>query len=292
MYCGNCQKEFSEDLRCCPYCGVIVDSDKKENDGEALNYLSNAQIELTRKVTPDNINAFPRSQIIETINTIIQIFQHTDTLLLAIENIKSERTQFEKKAKSDGTHMRPYGKKCIPVVFIICLIVGVTSGDFALIIPTAILMWIFAVVLIGKIFDLSLFEYVETPEIKKFLETKREQNEIKMQKAQSVLQSHVDSYEYKWANNILPDEYSSIQTLNMMKSYIESRRADNIKEALNVYIQDCHMSKMESMQERITIANEKSAAVAKEIAKNTKSSARTAKINAAINYGIYKNTKK
>ena len=116
---------------------------------------------------------------------------------------------------------------------------------------------------------------------------------------QSQMVDLVNSEDGLWAIDVVGDEFFCTPFVKELMSYLSSRRADNLKEAIQQYDLHTHNFNMESMQADIKDASERTAIeaakqteYAKQTEKNTKATANAAKANAVINYATYKNVKK
>ena len=90
-----------------------------------------------------------------------------------------------------------------------------------------------------------------------------------------------------WAEDIIGEELFTSNAVSAIYSLIKNRRADSLKEALNLYDESLHRTRMEEMQADIQYAVEVTAAEAikqteytQEIAKNTHEAATAAKATA------------
>lgn len=103
---------------------------------------------------------------------------------------------------------------------------------------------------------------------------------------------------YDWALSVVGKEMMYSECIQDLYNLIESRRADNLKEALNKYDDKLHKQRIEEMQKATQDAVEISALEAikqtekmKRIERNTNDAVQTARVNAVLNYGTYENTR-
>lgn len=99
--------------------------------------------------------------------------------------------------------------------------------------------------------------------------------------------------------DVVGEEFCSSDSISELASLIKGRRADSLKEAINLYDDIKSRERMEEMQMAIKNASEKTAVEAakqtdhmKNIEKNTHQAATAAKITAATSFGTYRNVKK
>lgn len=105
--------------------------------------------------------------------------------------------------------------------------------------------------------------------------------------AQQSLVDIQKSEESTWAMDVIGKELFNSACVEMLMDIVKSRRADNLKEALNKYDSSAHTNKMEEMQRAIQNASEiaaeesaKQTVYAEETAKNTHQAATAAKATA------------
>ena len=103
----------------------------------------------------------------------------------------------------------------------------------------------------------------------------------------------------EWAIDVISKDLFYSGCIDDISNLIRSRRADSLKEALNKYDDTQHRERIEAMQQSIQNATELAAVEAtkqtarlEQIEKNSHEAASAAKMNAAINYGTYKNTRR
>ena len=102
-----------------------------------------------------------------------------------------------------------------------------------------------------------------------------------------------------WAINVVGKDMYYSACIKDLYELVKSRRADNLKEALNKYDDSMHKSRMEEMQAAIQNASEISAresvkqtAIAKQVEKNTHQAATASKATAYHTRQIDKNTRR
>lgn len=102
--------------------------------------------------------------------------------------------------------------------------------------------------------------------------------------------SIIESENYQNARVLIPDDYFDIDSVSCISRILQNRRANNLTEAINLYETDLHQRRVESAadrsadaQERFARAAEQQALYERDIARNTKSTARATKLNTFIN---------
>lgn len=119
----------------------------------------------------------------------------------------------------------------------------------------------------------------------------------RVQQIEEEVKTLTESAEYKNSLMLIPPDYLDAASVSDLIRILQNRRADGIKEALNVYENDLHQRRMEYAANRGADAQERAAAAqaraanaaeaqavyAKQISKNTQSAARSAKeLNAFV----------
>ena len=108
------------------------------------------------------------------------------------------------------------------------------------------------------------------------LEQQREEKE-------KLLSEFMESPGVVWASNSIGEDYLDFSVLEMFISYLRSGRADNLKEAINLYEEEQHRSRMENMQQATMAAAASTAASAAVSARaNVEAAANIKKIRKTI----------
>lgn len=181
-------------------------------------------------------------------------------------------------------------------------IIAAIIGTCIIPIVMTIVFWIISAVIMNKTVkksDLKKHESENNAKADAYINEHVVPIEEKLNEVYAVRDDIINSGKQAWAIDIVGKDMFYSACIKDLYDLIKNRRADNLKEALNKYDDTLYKKRMEEMQETIQNASLVSAAEAskqteamKEIEKNTQSAARTAKVNAAINYGTYRNTKK
>lgn len=123
--------------------------------------------------------------------------------------------------------------------------------------------------------------------------------EEELKEIQGELDDLYGSGAIDWVNDVVGEELANIQDVNELVNLVKNRRADTLKEVLNVYDNIRHQTRMEEMQYSIQQAAEATAVeTAKQteqlrvIEKNTHQAASASKAAAASAYATYKTAKK
>lgn len=123
--------------------------------------------------------------------------------------------------------------------------------------------------------------------------------EAKLDKIRDEITELNNSGRIEWAIDIVGEDMFISECIDELYNFIKGRRADNLKEALNLYDNTKYRERMEEMQHAIKNASEISAietakqtSQMQQIEKNTHEAATAAKATAATTYGAYRNLKK
>ena len=171
---------------------------------------------------------------------------------------------------------------------------------FSISIILAIILGIVFFVIIINIGDKDIEEHKDEyeAEAQKYIRDNIEPLKLQLGKVQEEINELNASGQIEWGRGVVGEEFFNRTSIIELYNLIKSRRADNFKEALNVYDSMKHRERMETMQQTIQDASLQAAAEAskqtdamKEIERNTYSAAKTAKVNAAINYSAYRTAK-
>lgn len=233
----------------------------------------------------------------ETLNLLLEVA----SIARGLEQNDAERRNIEKKINEHNTKVQEIREKvsfkCKVIIWISTLFVVLSFGIVGLF---AIVLGIiaFAIVSIIAAKDIQKHEVENEAEAQEYIRKNIEPLNQRLDEVKIALEELNNSGKIEWAIDIVGGELFSSVCVEELYSFVKSRRADSLKEALNLYDNTKHREKMEAMQEAIQYASMISANEAtkqtvamKEIEKSAQSAARTAKVNAAINYGTYRNAK-
>ena len=68
------------------------------------------------------------------------------------------------------------------------------------------------------------------------------------QNCAAAFQNYINSDEVQWASNALADDYLNYDSLRIFMKYLNTGRADSLKEVINLYETEQHRERLESMQ--------------------------------------------
>lgn len=288
-------------------------SEEFTNDNSTENLAPRYQvIDFSVIPTGNDIHLLPADKMVTIINQILEMFRVVEEDAIKLASLESKIDEIYKKIDSYNglSHTGTIISLLIIILFggigtvmfpiIGTIIGGIIGGYLAYLIDTKI---------IEKILKTEEKHAKKREELKKGLEP------LEAQFDQIAMESNVflKSEGVKRANAAIPAEFYNKSALASLKEILETRRADNLKEAINVYDTKMHHMKMESLQEKninltqsilqesqkqtqyaetaaqnskITAENSKVAA------QNSKKTLRNARVQTVLNYGIYKEVKK
>ena len=177
-----------------------------------------------------------RSDLISNLNKIVRILDVLQAKIDAAKATENEVSELEKKGRAEA--------KCLPnkwkigigiaagLIFLICV---ADDGSFIGSIILAVIMYFFLKISLASITCLNP------------IAPKRALLEKQLQE----INDYLNTEECQWAGNALPKKYFTYPTIQAIIQYLQSCRAETLKEALNLYEEEIHRQKMEDMQQQI-----------------------------------------
>lgn len=227
MFCQNCGNEISDNGKFCPACGAAVNQIEVKKESAVSN-----QKDLTGSLR-DCLSHFSK---------ISEIYNFRRTGLNLINN-----TVWRKKVNSNFT---------VGFIFFILGIVtfiptfkAVVDSEWVLI----IFLWevLLAEIVSAVVGGISALIYGKHKETIKFYETKI-----------SVMERKIEEHYNLYENCPLAIEYTAPDTINTLISYLNSGRAENLKEAINLYEDECHKAQMITEMKEMKAAAQQAATAA------------------------------
>lgn len=270
--------------------------DAHETDDKPLDSDTN-EVEYQRNnlVASRTIENMSREETLNLLLEVASVARQLEQNSTEIKNLNNKIK--EHNAKVQGIRDRVSFKSKV-VIFIGCFIVLASFGLVGLFgIVVGIIVFLIVARSVGKDCQKHHDEY--EAEAQEYIHKNIDPLNQRLEEVQKVLEELNNSGKIEWAIDVVGRELFNSACVEELYSLVKGRRADSLKEALNLYDSTKHRERMEAMQEAIQYASQISAMEAskqteamKEIEKSTQSAARTAKVNAAINYGTYRNAKK
>lgn len=233
MYCTKCGKNLIEEMKYCPYCGNPVENISNRN--------SSATSSENIAATNSFLNLEENIILLENINVALPIYY-------SIAEIQSKIAEQEKK-KMDATRITGFKLFIGAISYMILLLI--TGVLMAITIEDLRVEDIFSVpamiVIIGYVIFVS----------KAQSKTQEKINELTTQLNTYIENNKCEELFY------LPEKYRYYIAAAYIKECLESGRAKNLSEALNLFEEQMHRWKMENMQYQIYLANMQQVALAK-----------------------------
>lgn len=81
-----------------------------------------------------------------------------------------------------------------------------------------------------------------------YIDSQKRSLEDEQNKLALALQNYLQTPEINWALNALSDDYMDIPIIEQLIKYLQGGRADNLKEAINLFEEELHRGRLESLQ--------------------------------------------
>lgn len=212
----------------------------------------------TTAETPSNIQypdlmSLGRSDLISNLTKILRILDVLQTKIDAAKATENELKELEKKGKAEAKTLPKNWKIGIGLIagFIFCISVtddGPFMGSIILAVIMYFLMKLFASSLLyGTFFCEKEVEAKYQVFAQKHIAPKQAILDRQLQE----INAYLNTEECQWASKALPQNYFTYSTIQSIIQYLQSCRAETLKEALNLYEEEIHRQRMEDMQQQI-----------------------------------------
>lgn len=255
-----------------------------------------ASNEQTFKTAESSVSIMNREETMQTLYEVGKIAETFEELSseqgLIRQTLKTEKDKAEELRKVVSTKA-----KAIKWIAILCSMITWTLLFFFGVVVTIIVWIVMNKTVIKK--DLIEHEAENNANADRYLKEVVAPLEVKLQENMASLEELHTSGKIEWAKDIVGEEMFYSQCIGDLYDLIKNRRADNLKEALNLYDDIQYKARMEASQVAIQNATEvaaaesvKQTAYAKEMAKNTHQTATAAKATAYHTRQVQKNTRR
>lgn len=219
-----------------------------------------------------------------------------------IKNISETEEAIEKEEKKALSAREEFSPIMKVVFWMLVLILAIATlyegwGFWGMLIVSLLGGWFLSLVLDFP--DELFFNKVKEEKMINYRATYVEPLFVQLDKYSSELDRLLEEEQVQWAFDALQEKYFDLNAVTCFISYLTYRRADSYKEAVNLYEEELHRFQMEELQQQILYNTERTAQMTEEnletlqkIQTSTASAARTAKINAVINFATYTNIRK
>lgn len=304
---ANLREEVHSIINTFTQIGAIAVEEFEETDvvREAINDSENLSVGLCENginkyipiVTIDEVSFLDRQETMNVLLEVGKIAKESEQYDSEVNSLK--RSIYEEKNKAEELRNHVSGKaRAISWLVTLCVLgIGCIGTVIIGIILGIIAYNIMKVTVIKS--DLKKHEEENNAKADAYIKNNVEPLQMRLDKVHLLRNELLKSGKLTWALDVVGKDLFYSECVSDLYNLIKSRRADNLKEALNKYDDTMHKARMEEMQASIQNAAEISAAESikqtaqmGEIEKNTHQAAQAAKVNAAFSYGTYRNTKK
>ncbi len=295
MVCQKCGSVLNDNDQFCPNCGtqtspnatsMVVNNEQCEIELPAINMMKPDSVGLMDR--NDLLNVF--SDIRKITATIDKIYEKTTQLMNEIEQHKQIAEGIRTKKPGWVISGSIIGALFFGIVFIFVL------GGFGFVL--GLIMGFVASHYFLKNLDMAMNNTKRMKQAEDYLNQTLPPIQNKIKDHQATINDILRSPEASWAEDIIGKELLYSEAVDELINIVKSRRADNLKEALNKYDSSQHLNRMEEMQAAIQNAAELSAveaikqtAYAQETAKSAHEAATAAKLTAYNTRQIDRNTR-
>ena len=240
-----------------------------------------------------DFSALEKNQLILALQEMLRIFNVLNDKLNAVKKAKEKVAKGREKAAEIERYFTKTQKMICFAAGVIMFVMGLMDEhiNFLGAICLGFLLTTFSVALF-----INLLNQAFTPKSNKALADQyRKKYVIPAQEEQKELEAelaiYLQSEEISWAKNALHEKYLDLNVINQLLEYLNSGRADSLKEALNLYEEVAHRERMETMQASILTAAQQTAtesavaaqAALRSAAANEAAAAEARKISQATN---------
>lgn len=275
--------------------GAVVTDNKSDRYAKHRN-SQNENTTKTYSTAETSVNTMNREQTMQTlyeVGRIAETYEELTSEQSAVrQNIKIEKDKAEELRKVVSA-----GAKAIKWIAILCSFITWTFlSVFGLVVT--IVVWI---AMNKTVIKKDLIKHADenNANADRHLKEVVMPLETRLQEINAELEELHVSGKIEWAKDIVGDNMFYSQCIGDLYDLIKDRRADSLKEALNLYDDNQYKARMEASQAAIQNATEvaatesvKQTAYAKETAKNTHQTATAAKATAHHTRQIQRNTRR
>lgn len=291
MFCNNCGREILKGIRFCPDCGMKIFMGDSLNNSDSVHDV------------PIKNESIVKGEIKEGLEKSLQIINKIEDFIQKKEEVESARHSIEKQKKEIMEELAPIQMwgfiLGIPFSIIVPLLATEGTGLLRILLY-GVFYYILFFVIVNPIMDLA----TKSKKVAKAEEWYRAKI-VAIDEQESDLDSNFEAYcnsgELEYARSIVPEEYFDSESVGFFLKMLNERRADNFKEAVNLYEEYLHREYMKNIQmqqlslqgqqleetrnlsQNVATQMQEQSAYMKQISHNTRSTARAAKVNAVIN---------
>jgi len=215
-------------------------------------------IEEYRAAYPD-LPSMGRKDLLKAFNEMLRIFNEIDTRANTIEKVKANISNVTQEVNKIRYGFSKHEKTVIAVMYAVIAIMLWIELEF----------FIGALVLSGMVmvvfsFCVKVKNSISPAKSQAALaEMYRVQKLVPLEQQLQALKNELNVYlcsgEVQWLKEALNNKYLNKNIIKMLIEFVDSGRADSLKEALNLYEEVAHRERMETMQSSILAASQLSA---------------------------------
>lgn len=281
---------------------LIMSKEKTEPTQEDLSGAESSEVYVEDQFQPIVAsNMVSKLEREETMAMLIEVGKIANAL--EESEVELKRLANEKSAElRQAEYIRETVSSKATLIIWTVNIIAAVIGTFIIPVVMTLVFWIISAIIMNKTVkksDLEKHKNENNVKADAYINEHVVPIEERINEVYAVREDIINSGKQAWAVDIVGKDMFYSACIKDLYDLIKNRRADNLKEALNKYDDTLYKKRMEEMQETIQQASLVSAMEAtkqtesmKEIERHAQSAAKTAKVNAAINYGTYRNTKK
>lgn len=180
-----------------------------------------------------------------------ELVKEFDKMLPILRELETKNDELERVQNRMNSIVNQYNQPVNPLVkwgipFAICYI-SVSIG-------TALLSWFgFIVALVGSIYFCKKKNFIgnaekQHEEMKEQLEVEAAKVEAVRKETAQVIYDFIEPH-YDWITGILPERYAYTYCVEKLRDYLFLGRADNLKEAINLYENELHQMRMQQQMD-------------------------------------------
>lgn len=248
-----------------------------------------------------------REKELEELNESLKIIRKTEEFVVRQEKIENQKQCLLNKKEEMIKELTAFSGVLMLITLIgsIIYLISIGKGFGGVVLGTVIIMIAIGAidVLIIEPFALLVVREKRTIVAEAFYRENVAPIEEAENRLLEELQRYTESEEFEFAKIVIPEDYFDSESVSFMIKMFNDRRADSVKEAINLYEDYLHKERMENMQNQqlqqteelrkeINEQSRQQSEYMKEIAKNTKATARAAKVNAIITIAYGHSTNK
>ena len=220
--------------------------------------MAYATIDEYRAAYPE-LPSLGRKDLLNALNEMLRILYEIDTRANAIEQVKAKINSVIQEVNKIRYGFSKHEKTVIAVMYAALVLLLWIPFHFFIgsLVISGMVMVVFA-------FCVKIKNSISPAKSQASLaEMYRVQNlvplEQKLQTLKNELNVYLYSGEVQWLKEALNNKYLNKNIIKMLIEFVDAGRADNLKEALNLYEEVAHRERMETMQSSILAASQLSA---------------------------------